>query len=705
MIRSKFIAALLVVLLPLLLSLPARSEPTFIRGDANQDRRVDLSDPIRTLGFLFRGDVVGCRDAVDANDDGDLDVSDPVWTINYLFQGGAEPPAPYPLCGTDPTQDGNGCIEASACPPISRSVEIFGRVKNTRGEPIGEASIRVLGFPGDEELLTDDGGGFSVSIDPGAADRLQVAVGAPGHASGHAVVRLIEGQSRYTVAVTLLDIDASVVDEDPSDGAELAVVGPDGERARLVIPPGAIPSSSPVRIDLTTLDPSIDAKSAPGELVAKVAPSEEDPGVSEAYLESLGMIEVRIVDLESGEEIHALEAPARIEQRLPEILEGRYVAGDTVPLWHFDVELGLWVEEGAGSVRLGEDGKLWLGGAVRHFSWWNWDALYDKACVTITFDVPADFGVWFGVQGVTYPGQYPGMGLSNSPARYKLLVQRSDGATAMSRIIAVVSGEEWYLEELRPRVFGLTRSVDDAFEFPSPTRPDVGGPYSSPDTTPCDDLGVFRLDVTLPPFAALSGSNRRQCLGATSEAILELATERATTVVWSAPDGGTIQSSDETGALFLPPDALGTYRVVAVVSDEFEESTSTEIRVRVLDCVSIGAPFQRGDSNSDGQITLQDGILVFQALGARIADPTAPNVCETVVIDPAREDLSIIACLDAADANDDGDITCEDGKAILDFLFLGGATLPAPFGACGFDPTPDKLGCENPDESAHCTDE
>jgi hypothetical protein len=417
------------------------------------------------------------------------------------------------------------------------------------------------------------------------------------------------------------------------------------------------------------------------------------------------MIEVRIVDLESGEEIHALEAPARIEQRLPEILEGRYLVGDTVPLWHFDVELGLWVEEGSGSVRLGEDGKLWLEGAVRHFTWWNWDRLFDRACVTITINVPLGFSAEFGIEGVSYPGRYRGMVLPGSPVRYKLLVQRSDGATATSRLVATIAGEDWYLAELSPAVLGLTRSVDAAFDFPSPTRPDVGGPYSSPDTTPCDDLGEFRLDVTLPPFAALRGSNRRQCLGATSAAVLELATERATTVVWSAPDGGTIQSSDETGAQFLPPDALGTYRVVVDVRDVNDGSTSTEIRVRVVDCDFVGMPFQRGDANRDGQITLHDGTLVFAALGALSVDPAAPNLCETTAIDPARENLSLIACLDAADANDDGDITCEDGKAILDFLFSGGAALPAPFGSCGLDPTPDSLGCENPDESADCTGE
>jgi hypothetical protein len=83
--------------------------PRFIRGDANGDGPIDLSDAISTLLFLFAGGAVACADAADANDDGALDISDPIDVLFYLFAGGGQPAAPFPDPGIDPTADGLGC--------------------------------------------------------------------------------------------------------------------------------------------------------------------------------------------------------------------------------------------------------------------------------------------------------------------------------------------------------------------------------------------------------------------------------------------------------------------------------------------------------------------------------------------------------------------------------------------------------------------
>lgn len=83
----------------------------FIRGDANRDGLVDLSDSLTTLGWLFLGDrKPSCDDAADANDDGALAVSDAVYMLAHLFSGGSPPPAPWPDHGDDPTPDTLGCM-------------------------------------------------------------------------------------------------------------------------------------------------------------------------------------------------------------------------------------------------------------------------------------------------------------------------------------------------------------------------------------------------------------------------------------------------------------------------------------------------------------------------------------------------------------------------------------------------------------------
>lgn len=93
----------------------ATVEPTFLRGDANNDLNFDLSDGVFTLNFLFTaGTDPQCLDAADANDNGQLDLSDAVYSFNNLFTGGPPPPEPHANVGPDPTADGLDCQNAAA---------------------------------------------------------------------------------------------------------------------------------------------------------------------------------------------------------------------------------------------------------------------------------------------------------------------------------------------------------------------------------------------------------------------------------------------------------------------------------------------------------------------------------------------------------------------------------------------------------------
>jgi hypothetical protein len=85
--------------------------PEFLRGDANDDGEVNLSDAIAIFNDLFLGVAAraSCRKALDANDDGDANISDGIFVLNFLFIGGREIPAPYPGPGADPTPDALPC--------------------------------------------------------------------------------------------------------------------------------------------------------------------------------------------------------------------------------------------------------------------------------------------------------------------------------------------------------------------------------------------------------------------------------------------------------------------------------------------------------------------------------------------------------------------------------------------------------------------
>ena len=86
-------------------------QPLFLRGDANEDTRVNIADAIWIVSELFAdGPTTGCRDAADVNDDGLIDISDGLFLIGYRFQAGAPPSSPFPGCGPDPSDDEVGCL-------------------------------------------------------------------------------------------------------------------------------------------------------------------------------------------------------------------------------------------------------------------------------------------------------------------------------------------------------------------------------------------------------------------------------------------------------------------------------------------------------------------------------------------------------------------------------------------------------------------
>lgn len=83
--------------------------------------------------------------------------------------------------------------------------------------------------------------------------------------------------------------------------------------------------------------------------------------------------------------------------------------------------------------------------------------------------------------------------------------------------------------------------------------------------------------------------------------------------------------------------------------------------------------FQRGDATADGRLDLADPIRILQWLFAPHSEPE---------------------CLSAADVNDDGSLDISDAVSLLGYYFLRNAEPPAPFPACGPDPSRDQLSCE-----------
>jgi len=74
-----------------------RAPPAALRGDSNFDGRLNISDPVSILNYLFiTGQAPACPNAADFNLDARLDISDPITILRTLFigfppPGGREP--------------------------------------------------------------------------------------------------------------------------------------------------------------------------------------------------------------------------------------------------------------------------------------------------------------------------------------------------------------------------------------------------------------------------------------------------------------------------------------------------------------------------------------------------------------------------------------------------------------------------------------
>ncbi len=106
----------LVVVVSLISSGGARGD-AFLRGDADSSSVLNVTDAIRILHVLFLPDPppTECQDALDANDDGRVNLSDAVVILEFLFRRGRQLPEPFPNCGRDPTEDELTCETGGRC--------------------------------------------------------------------------------------------------------------------------------------------------------------------------------------------------------------------------------------------------------------------------------------------------------------------------------------------------------------------------------------------------------------------------------------------------------------------------------------------------------------------------------------------------------------------------------------------------------------
>jgi hypothetical protein len=146
----------------------------FVRGDANQSGRVDISDAVAILGYLFLGSPSGfdCLEAADIDGDEEVNISDPIGLLGFLFLGDMAPAAPHPDCGEGAAPPVHGCESFAPCGGVGggkgsgggpvgglrSNVFVLSETRTSPGEPI----IRDLSPVSGEVVVDDPPGGLDL---------------------------------------------------------------------------------------------------------------------------------------------------------------------------------------------------------------------------------------------------------------------------------------------------------------------------------------------------------------------------------------------------------------------------------------------------------------------------------------------------------------------------------------------------------------
>ena len=160
------------------------------------------------------------------------------------------------------------------------------------------------------------------------------------------------------------------------------------EQVRLSVPPNAVvdslgqPVTGPVDVSIVPLDPTFQLAFAPGPLEGLTSADGEA-----VALESIFMAEVSLWRGDAPLQL-APGKSATLEFLIPEALARPFTAGDSMPAWWFDLDEGLWREEGTGTFQPSQThpGRLAWAAPVNHFTSWNVDKPIRKtvlSCVNV----------------------------------------------------------------------------------------------------------------------------------------------------------------------------------------------------------------------------------------------------------------------------------------------------------------------------------
>ncbi len=254
-------------------------------------------------------------------------------------------------------------------PNSNRSVQ--GQVHNIlTGDLLNDATVTISGHS-----THTTSGRFILNNLPDTGN-LVVKVSKNGFVTTSRRVTFTPGSMTATVEVLVLpvttdqQINASSLNTDVTVNVPNSVASVLLPAGSLIDPDtGAAPTGN-VTAHLTPINPAANVNAMPGDYTAI------DTNGTEYIIESFGALSASFTDA-SGNELNL--APNTLATvRIPVSSRGN-TTPQTIPLYYFDEDRGLWVQEGTAT--LDPTGSFYEG-TVSHFTVWNADRLYESITIT-----------------------------------------------------------------------------------------------------------------------------------------------------------------------------------------------------------------------------------------------------------------------------------------------------------------------------------
>ncbi|PIF43263.1 uncharacterized protein UPF0560 [Chryseobacterium sp. 52] len=247
-----------------------------------------------------------------------------------------------------------------------------GVVLDTGGNPVNGATVTI----GSNTVQTNFKGFFTFKNANVKENFALVKVTKSGFIDGSRVMVPTSGINRMNIMMIPATTIASV-----NSGATSTVSLPNGTKVKF---DGSFKDASgntysgSVNVALYNLASSNQylTELMPGSLLAT------NSGGSARIMETFGMVHVQLTG-SSGQKLQIANGHTA-EMTVP--IDASQTSGspNTIPLWSYDENTGMWNEEGTAT----KVGNTYVG-TVSHFSWWNCDAQFPQAILKVTVKNPA----------------------------------------------------------------------------------------------------------------------------------------------------------------------------------------------------------------------------------------------------------------------------------------------------------------------------